>query len=284
MATVWKKETNNMAEYINGEPTGNTMPLPSKVGIKDGYKFNNWLGMKQGTKEDLDLIIESFLNTGKFPSSLVLTKKAESNLEKDLKTFLLKNDIDYDQYKKEKILETERESEEFNPYVRYLEEERRKTEEKERGFLDEQTRAQQQNADILAQQNIMQQSQFKDQLVEQIKSDRLTKMRSGLTPMQIAQEELQFAVGNMQLNNEQIQMANQQRLTTAQQKALNPYQAHINAMQNITGGQGLTNFASGMAATDAGDLERQASRYKESTGVPFYESYLMAQGRAKEKG
>ena len=130
----------------------------------------------------------------------------------------------------------------------------------ELGLLNAQSDANMQNAEIIGQQNMMQQSQLKNQIIEQIKGDRLGKMRSGLTPMQIAQEELQMTVGNMQMNSDEMKLINQQRLMGTQQKAMNPYQAYINANAAVTGGQGYGNIATGFGATDAGDLYMQANR------------------------
>ena len=64
---------------------------------------------------------------------------------------------------------------------------------------------------------MMQQSQFRDQIIEQIKSDRLNKMRQGMSPMQIANEELQTMVGGMKEN---VQTMSQQpaRLSAIQQE------------------------------------------------------------------
>ena len=67
-------------------------------------------------------------------------------------------------------------------------------------LLEAQTQAARESADIAAQQAMMQMPQFRDQIIEQIKSDRLNKMRQGMSPMQIANEELQTMVGGMKDN------------------------------------------------------------------------------------
>src|SRR5690606_13055861 len=100
-----------------------------------------------------------------------------------------------------------------------------------------------QNAEISAQQAMIQQAQLRDQIIEQIKLDRMSKLRQGITPMQIANESLQFTVGNMLANNNQMTGINQARLAAIQQQGLNPYQAYLNSI-NSAGYQVQSNVAS----------------------------------------
>ena len=153
------------------------------------------------------------------------------------------------------------------------------TEGQELGLLNEQTRAGQQNAEISAQQSMIQQAQLRDQIVEQIKLDRMSKMRQGITPMQIANESLQFTVGNIQANNQEMTGVNQARLAATQQQGLNPYQAYLNSVNGV-GYQTQGNVASGMAATDASDMYQQAMKYARSQGRSYIkpEDYDRVQG------
>lgn len=178
---------------------------------------------------------------------------------------------------------TEGIKEEYNPYTQYLEQQRMTAESQELGLLNQQTRAGQQNAEISAQQSMIQQAQLRDQIVEQIKLDRMSKMRQGITPMQIANESLQFTVGNIQANNNQMTGVNQARLAATQQQALNPYQAYLNSI-NSAGYQSQGNVASGMAATDASDMYQQALRYARSQGRNYIkpEDYEIVQGMPRQ--
>jgi hypothetical protein len=247
--------------------------------LNDGYITNNPL--RRGQTKHVKDAIQKFLETGKMPSADEIgvgSGKPYENVMQDARTWLSRNNIDEAKYAvdKDQFIYSDKggeknpeapkeapisdEGEPLNPYVAYLEEQRSKQEGAELGLLNETTKANIQNAEITAQQSIIQQAQLKDQLVEQIKSDRLSKMRAGVSPMQIAQEDLQFMVGNMQGNNQNMQMVNQQRLAATQQQSMNPYQAYINANAAVTGGQGYGNVAAGFAATDAGDLTMQAKR------------------------
>lgn len=149
-------------------------------------------------------------------------------------------------------------TEPLNPYVQYMQRMQEDTVANELGLLQSQNLAQRQQAEIGSQQMMMQNAQFKDQLIEQIKTDRLSKLRNGMSQMQIANEELQFMVGNQMQNQQAVSQANQQLLGVTQQQAQLPYQAYLNAQQGITGGQGYANFAAGMAATDASSMDMQA--------------------------
>lgn len=177
------------------------------------------------------------------------------------------------------IESNENESEEYNPYIEWLKQQQQASEKAELGLLNEQTRASVQNAEISSQQAMIQQAQFKDQIVEQIKLDRMAKMRQGISPMQIANENLQFLVGNMQANNQQVTGVNQARLAAQQQQAMNPYQAYINSI-NGAGYQANANVATGMAATDASDMYQQAMKYARSQGRNYIvpDDYKVVQG------
>ncbi len=142
----------------------------------------------------------------------------------------------------------------LSPYAKYIEAMQKEQEVAELGLLEAQTQAARESADIAAQQAMMQQAQFRDQIIEQIKSDRLNKMRQGMSPMQIANEELQTMVGGMKDNVQMMSQVNQQRLSAIQQERMNPYQAYINSQQAVTGQQGYVNLAAGFDATRASSM------------------------------
>jgi len=142
----------------------------------------------------------------------------------------------------------------LSPYAKYIEAMQKEQEVAELGLLEAQTQAARESADIAAQQAMMQQSQFRDQIIEQIKSDRLNKMRQGMSPMQIANEELQTMVGGMKENVQMMSQVNQQRLSALQQERMNPYQAYINSQQAVTGQQGYVNLAAAFDATRASSM------------------------------
>lgn len=276
-------------------------------GWKDGYDSNNMF--QAGQAKHVEEAIQFFLQNGRMPNRDEFKNGTpsksgyENNVLKDVRTWLQRNGIDEAKYSidktsfiygkeggelnssfvtdsnREELLSADKETveePELNPYATYMEQKRIQAEGAEKGLLDAQTNAARQNADILAQQTMQQQAMARDEIIEQIKTDRLAKMRAGISPMQIAQENLQYAVGNMQANNQQVQTVNQQRLAATQQQAMNPYQAYINSMQNVTGGQGYGAVATGFAATDAGDLNMQALRYLQKNPTASYDQAMAA--------
>lgn len=178
---------------------------------------------------------------------------------------------------------SENKVEELSPYLSYMESLRKEHQEQELGLLNTQADIAMQNADIASQQVMRQQADFKNQLIEQIKTDRLGKMRQGISPMQIANEELQFMVGNMQQSQSMLAQANQQRLGAMQQKQLNPYQAYINSQQAVTGGQGYTNLLAGLDATRASSLTDQMNILMQRYNMKPEQAALYASGGAAQK-
>jgi len=306
---TWRKEGNQLIEYdAKGIRTGRTYDFRANEGTSksgpvgsdkgDGFVVNNstggfwgfgigakgnrrFIGSYHGTEEQLARALEMFLSTGKKPTQTELgaTAKEYENVMKDVQSFIKYHGIDEEEYSKQVATQNAEITEappELNPYADYMEQRRVQMQGAEKGLLDAQTNAARQNADILAQQTMQQQAMFRDELIEQIKSDRLAKMRAGISPMQIAQENLQYTVGNMQANNQQIQLANQQKLAATQQQAMNPYQAYINSQAAVTGGQGYGAVATGFAATDAGDLNMQALRYLQNNPGSTYQQAMAA--------
>jgi hypothetical protein len=269
---TWKKERrtkgNKFVDFLveydeKGNKTGREQDVTiSTWDYKDGFATNNkFLQTSTHRQSKAQEVYKLLLEGNKLPTAVELgvSEKDYKLIVKDAERLAYINGVDY-----KKLASNGENIDVLNPYTAYLEEQRMKQQNAELGLLNAQADMNVQNAEISAQQSMMQQAQLKDQIVEQLKTDRLSKMRSGLTPMQIAQEDLQFMVGNMQANNQNMQMVNQQRLMAQQQKALNPYQAYINSQAAITGGQGYVNLASGLAATDAGDMNQQALRFKQN--------------------
>lgn len=278
---AWKLETRKNGEmkeqYLveydeKGNKTGNEQNVSiSSWGYEDGFATNNkFMQTSTHRQSKAQEVYRLLLEGNKLPTAVELgvSDSDYKSIVKDAERLAYINKVDYNSLinkgQEKKDIDT------LNPYTAYLEQQRVRQEGAELGLLNAQTDANVQNSEITAQQGFMQQAQMKDQLVEQIKTDRISKMRSGLTPMQIAQEDLQFMVGNMQMNNQQMQLVNQQRLMATQQKNMNPYQAFINSQAAVTGQQGYVNAASGFAATDAGDLNQQALRARQNLAKGYF--------------
>lgn len=265
---------NDIATFRNRE-TGEEIIINKS----DGYHIFKGAGTKKDFKKSMLLMLETGMVTGgtdKVRQDVerlykeISKMQTEDQIEKgyfiynegknhDIYIKTLDDSFDSDKLSDQEYLdfygeERKEKNTELSPYVRYMERMQQEQEQAELGLLQEQTRAAQQGADIAAQQAMMQQGQFRDQIIEQIKSDRLGKMRQGISPMQIANEELQMMVGGSQQNAQMMSQVNQQQLSAYQQERMNPYQAYINSQQAVTGGQGYANMAAGFDATRASSM------------------------------
>jgi hypothetical protein len=112
-------------------------------------------------------------------------------------------------------------------------------------------------ADVGFQQAALQQASTVKQITDQVRSERMARLRAGMSESQIANQDMQMLMSNVNTLNQNAQMLNQQRLeaqigmNTAQDQA---YMDFLN--QANTRGQ----VATGMAASDAGDAYQQTIR------------------------
>jgi len=122
-----------------------------------------------------------------------------------------------------------------------------------------QNQAQQQAmlADVGFQQAALQQAQTVKQITDQVRSERMARLRAGMSESQIANQDMQMLLTNVNTLNQNAQMLNQARLeaqagiNTAQDQAYQDFLA-----QSAQRGQ----VASAMAASDAGDVYQQTIR------------------------
>jgi hypothetical protein len=112
-------------------------------------------------------------------------------------------------------------------------------------------------ADVNFQQAAMQQAQTVKAITDQVRSERMSRLRAGMSESQIANQDMQMLMTNVNALNQNAQMLNQQRLEAqmgvnlAQDQAYQDYLA-----QTAQKGQ----VATGMAASDAGDAYQQTIR------------------------
>lgn len=129
------------------------------------------------------------------------------------------------------------------------------------GRLEQSYANQAQQAGILAdvgfQQAAMQQAQTVKQITDQVRSERMARLRAGMSESQIANQDMQMLLTNVNTLNQNAQMLNQGRLeaqmgiNTSQDQAYQDFLA-----QSAQRGQ----VASAMAASDAGDVYQQTIR------------------------
>jgi hypothetical protein len=112
-------------------------------------------------------------------------------------------------------------------------------------------------ADVGFQQAALQQAQTVKQITDQVRSERMARLRAGMSESQIANQDMQMLMTNVNTLNQNAQMLNDQRLqaqigmNTAQDQAYTDFLAQANQRGQV---------ASAMAASDAGDAYQQTIR------------------------
>jgi hypothetical protein len=112
-------------------------------------------------------------------------------------------------------------------------------------------------ADVNFQQAAMQQAQTVKAITDQVRSERMSRLRAGMSESQIANQDMQMLMTNVNTLNQNSQMLNQQRLEAQMGMNLAQDQAYQDYLaQSAQRGQ----VASAMAASDAGDAYQQTIR------------------------
>lgn len=271
----------NSTMYYTGKD-GKTYTL--KLGNKDGYGSDNWL--REGTGQQLEAIVQYYIEHGKVPtrseiraySGLDIGPADYSRLTTDLDTFITKNNIDigtYGSIASGEEVETNPQESAYNSYYRDL----YSLEDGTLGadMLDRYTVAEQnaavsnmQLAEAQYQQAAMQQAEVVKSITDQVKAERMARLRAGMSESQIANQDMQMMINNMNTLNQQTVTMNQNRLAAQQQYNLaqdTAYQQYINSAT------GLGSVNAAMAASDAGDAYMQALKYQRQNGGTFSNAY-----------
>jgi len=109
-------------------------------------------------------------------------------------------------------------------------------------------------ADVKFQQAALQQAQTVKQITDQVRGERMARLRAGMSEAQIANQDMQMMMANVNTLNQNAAMLNDQRLqaqvgiNTAQDQAYADYLTQSNARGQV---------ASAFAASDAGDPYQQ---------------------------
>ena len=112
-------------------------------------------------------------------------------------------------------------------------------------------------ADVGFQQAALRQAQSVKQITDQVRSERMERLRAGMSEAQIANQDMQMLMTNVNTLNQNAQMLNDQRLqaqigmNTAQDQAYMDYLGQANQRGQI---------GAASAASDAGDAYQQTIR------------------------
>ena len=267
-------------------------------GGNDGYVYNNLF--RRGTGKGLDAYIQYYIKYGKAPTrgeleqmvspGTHLSQGAYDNIRSSFNTFLSANDSDTSDFEYHTIASPEQfyndsmqdaRAAAFNEYYRDIYSTEAGTTGGDiynRMVTAEQNaaRANMTLADAQMQQAAMQQASTVKALTDQVKAERMAKLRAGMSESQIANQDMQMMMTNINALNQQANEMNYARLQAQQQYNLSQDTAYQQWLDNANV-MGQTGAA--YAASDAGDVYQQALRIQQRTGVSFAKALEQAQGR-----
>lgn len=133
-------------------------------------------------------------------------------------------------------------------------------------------------ADVIQQNQAMQQAQTIKAITDQVRAERMARLRAGMSESQIANQDMQMMMTNVNALNQQAQEMNMARLQSqyaydnAQDTAYLQYLDQANARGNV---------ASAMYAADAGNLNFQVEQSLRKK-YPYQNTYTKAQYDAEQ--
>lgn len=259
------------------------------LGMGNGYNYDNWLGMAAGNAGQLNALIDFVIDKGYFPDTketasylgLSVSDPAISNLRADLQTFLDRNNV---AYKESKYTDTSSvQDQAFNQYFNEIYSTDAGTiggdiYQNLANIERNNAIANMELAEAQAQQLSMQQAEATKAIADQVRAERMSKLRAGMNEAQIANQDMQTMMSNMQALNQQVAATNAARTQASQQYNYAQDTAYQQWLQNANT-MGQTGAA--YAASDAGDAYTQARAYAAATGVPIEEAYKVVTGQNK---
>lgn len=130
-------------------------------------------------------------------------------------------------------------------------------------------------AEAQYQQAAMDQAAVVKSITDQVKAERMAKLRAGMNEAQIANQDMQLMINNMNTLNTQMNTMNQNRLAAQQQYNLAQDTAY---QQYLETAAGLGQVGAAYAASDAGDVYMQTLKRKRQTGENFATAQTYVQG------
>jgi myosin heavy subunit len=255
-----------------------------------GYFVDN--ALRRGQKKHLAIAVAFFMQHGRPPTyeeyrdalkkagitgSGKSEKGAYKNILLDIEVFKEKNKIP-DNYQEivEAKLQEDPQKYAFNDYYKDLYSLEPGT--GGRAMYDElsdiylrQAEATKAMADVQFQQQAMQQAQTIKAITDQVRAERMARLRAGMSEFQIANQDMQMMMANVNALNQNAQMMNQQRLEAQLNANLARDQAYLSYLEqsNVRG-----QAAAAMYAADSGNAHWNALQYmKENPGITYAEAH-----------
>lgn len=267
------------------------------TGLGDKYKTDN--AFRVGQKKHVAVAAEYLIKNGRMPNEAEYMKAldaagvsggrgAYSNIKEDLNTFLEKNGTSLSQFEHDMGTTAEPEdpmASAYNQYYRGLyslgegTEGRQMYDQLSQVYMN-QANADLQKIDLQAQASAYQQAQTVKQITDQVRAERMARLRSGMSESQIANQDMQMLMANVNALNQNAQMMNQQRTDAMFNVGAARDQAYLEYL-NQANQRGQV--ATGMYAADSGNAIWNAYQYMNKTGKPFAESLDIVTNRPTDK-
>jgi hypothetical protein len=124
-----------------------------------------------------------------------------------------------------------------------------------------------QTADVQYQAQALQQAQMVKAITDQVRAERMARLRAGMSESQIANQDIQMLMANVNALNQNAQMLNQQRIDARTNANLAKDQAYMAYLEQANArGQNAT----AMYAADSGNAQWNAIQYaREAFGKDF---------------
>lgn len=259
----------------------------------DGYRSDNWF--RRGNSKNVDAVVQFYLEFGRRPTKNELNKYAGLDLGDkqyehavgDLNTFIAKNGINISTYSD--AVKKQLEQGKYTDTILAPLDEEQQTEldtsfdewyndmynledpdSFAREMYDMYTAAEQnaaisnmQLAEAQYQQAAMQQAELIKSITDQVKSERMARLRAGMSESQIANQDMQLLLSNTNVLNNQLGQLNSNQLAAQQQYQLaqdTAYQQYINSLYN------LGTASAAFSASGAGNPDYIAKQYAKNVG------------------
>jgi hypothetical protein len=294
-------------------PDGTRLTFQSSK--SDNYKYNNFLRGAKGWQ--LDAMIQYYFKHGSYPSkeqlASIMKQHGKDSSINDTQYNLLKKDfnrfLSLNNYTPEDVTKmvTDKQTQEalkindpeayaqqqeelykdtaYNAYYRdiYSTEDGTTGGDIYNALVEAEQNAALSNmqlAEANYQQQAMQQAQTVKNITDQVRAERVARLRAGMSEAQIANQDMQMLMSNVNALNQHMADANaarfqaQQQYQNAQDTAYQAWLSNANAMAQS---------GAAYAASDAGDIMQKARQYAAATGVSLPEAVKVMTGNTGNK-
>ena len=283
----------NQNYYTFKDGTGKTYELKFSDNGGDGYSTNNNPSDTYQRKQ-LAMLVQYYLSNGQTPDRITfnnatgsaVSEKGWEYLIGDLGTFAVKNNLNMDEYSAS-VTEQNITSEEEGPTLDRYFDEWYNTENPDttganvlqnlEGVYENQAANEGMLADAVFQQQALQQAQVVKNITDQVRNERMARLRAGLSEAQIANQDMQMMMANVNALNKQAGTLGQQRLQAQVNKNTAKDQAYLAYLEQAQIG---SQTGAAYSAANASDPYIRAIDYmKKNPGITYEDAYKVVSGQ-----